>query len=264
MTRAFLDIKSKASSGRVVVELFDEKAPRAVENFLALCKGVERDGRQLCYKNTQFHRVVAPEFLVQGGDMPGTIFGGHFEDENLGWNGLEEPGYLCMANENTPNTNGSQFFITLVPTPWLKNSVTVFGRVIRGMAVIAELYKVKVDDEDRPLPGEEVAIERCGEVLYRKKQPSESQIPQVSKEPEPQLPEELDPSTNLREHTKRNKHDKFERRDSHGRRDTYRSERQESGRLSPPKKPRMDDGGVILKGRGKMKYEERRSQYRTR
>ena len=120
----------KTSKGDIVVELFADKAPKTVNNFVFLA----RDG---FYDNTTFHRVIKP-FMVQGGDPTGTGMGGpgyKFADEfhpSLRHSG---PGILSMANAG-PNTNGSQFFITHVATPHLDNHHAVFGKVIEGMDVL--------------------------------------------------------------------------------------------------------------------------------
>jgi cyclophilin family peptidyl-prolyl cis-trans isomerase len=116
--------------GDISVKLFDKKVPRTVNNFVFLA-------RQGFYDDTIFHRVIM-NFMVQGGDPTGTGAGGpgyNFKDEfdkDLKHN---KPGILSMANAG-PNTNGSQFFITHVPTPWLDGKHSVFGEVVDGMDVI--------------------------------------------------------------------------------------------------------------------------------
>ncbi|MFZ1794125.1 MAG: peptidylprolyl isomerase [Anaerolineae bacterium] len=120
----------KTSKGEIVVELFADKAPQTVNNFVFLA-------REGFYNDTTFHRVIK-DFMVQGGDPTGTGRGGpgyRFADEfhpTLKHNG---PGILSMANAG-PGTNGSQFFITHVETSWLDNKHTVFGKVIKGMDVV--------------------------------------------------------------------------------------------------------------------------------
>ena len=145
--------------GDLKVELFCEDAPRTCENFLALCASEY-------YDNTSFHRNMKG-FMIQGGDPTGTgrggasIWGGKFEDEitrDLKHTGA---GIICMANSG-PNTNGSQFYITLAPTPWLDGKHTIFGRVSAGITTVARLGKVRTDARDKP--AEEVKIMRC-EVL---------------------------------------------------------------------------------------------------
>ena len=137
--------------GAIAVELFDEDAPKTVDNFLKLA----RDG---FYNGVIFHRVI-PDFMIQGGDPTGTGRGGPgytFEDE---FNDHKvERGALAMANAG-PNTNGSQFFIvTADACPWLDGKHTVFGRVTGGMDVIDDISAVDTDGADKPR--QDVVIER--------------------------------------------------------------------------------------------------------
>ncbi len=116
--------------GDIVVRLYADKAPRTVNNFVFLA-------RQGFYDNTIFHRVIAG-FMAQGGDPTGTGRGGpgyRFPDEFHPDLKHDRPGVLSMANAG-PNTNGSQFFITHAPTPWLDGRHSVFGQVIEGMDVV--------------------------------------------------------------------------------------------------------------------------------
>lgn len=131
-----IDPKKKYSAtlstdkGDIVVELFAEKAPNTVNNFVFLA-------REGFYDGTIFHRVIA-NFMAQGGDPTGTGRGGpgyRFLDEFNPLLRHDKPGVLSMANAG-PNTNGSQFFITHVPTPWLDGKHSVFGQVIQGMDVL--------------------------------------------------------------------------------------------------------------------------------
>jgi peptidyl-prolyl cis-trans isomerase B (cyclophilin B) len=118
------------SRGRIVCELFAKDAPKTVNNFVFLA----RDG---FYDGTVFHRVIA-DFMIQGGDPTGTGRGGpgyRFEDETKNNANRHARGVLSMANAG-PNTNGSQFFITHVETPWLDGKHTVFGRVLSGLEVV--------------------------------------------------------------------------------------------------------------------------------
>jgi peptidyl-prolyl cis-trans isomerase B (cyclophilin B) len=137
--------------GAIAVELFDDDAPKTVENFRKLVGEGFYDG-------VIFHRVI-PEFMIQGGDPTGTGTGGPgytFEDE---FNEHKvERGALAMANAG-PNTNGSQFFIvTTESAPWLDGKHTVFGRVIEGMDVVDTISEVDTDASDKP--SEPVVIER--------------------------------------------------------------------------------------------------------
>jgi cyclophilin family peptidyl-prolyl cis-trans isomerase len=136
--------------GAIAIELFDDDAPKTVENFLKLA----RDG---FYNGVIFHRVI-PDFMVQGGDPTGTGSGGpgyQFEDE-FNDNKVVR-GALAMANAG-PNTNGSQFFIvTTEAASWLDGKHTVFGRVTDGMDVVDTISALETDARDRPR--EDVAIE---------------------------------------------------------------------------------------------------------
>jgi peptidyl-prolyl cis-trans isomerase B (cyclophilin B) len=139
------------SKGAIDVELFDEDAPKTVENFVKLAE----DG---FYDGVIFHRVI-PDFMIQGGDPTGTGRGGPgytFEDE---FNQHKvDRGALAMANAG-PNTNGSQFFIvTAGATPWLDGKHTVFGRVTDGMDVVDAISNAERDGRDKP--HEDVAIQR--------------------------------------------------------------------------------------------------------
>jgi len=119
--------------GKIVIELFASKVPKTVNNFVFLC-------RQGFYNSTIFHRVIN-DFMVQGGDPTGTGMGGpgyKFEDEFDSSLIHNKPGMLSMANAG-PNTNGSQFFITHVPTPWLNGKHAVFGQVKEGMDVVMSI-----------------------------------------------------------------------------------------------------------------------------
>jgi len=139
------------SKGAIAVELFDDDAPKTVENF----KKLARDG---FYDGVIFHRVI-PDFMIQGGDPTGTGSGGpgyKFEDE---FNEHKvERGALAMANAG-PNTNGSQFFIvTADSAPWLDGKHTVFGRVTDGMDAVDAISEVDRDSRDKPR--DDVTIER--------------------------------------------------------------------------------------------------------
>ena len=137
--------------GAIALELFDDDAPKTVENFLKL----SRDG---FYDGVIFHRVI-PDFMIQGGDPTGTGSGGpgyQFEDE-FNDNKVVR-GALAMANAG-PNTNGSQFFIVTTPAAsWLDGKHTVFGRVTDGMEVVDAISALETDARDRPR--QDVVIER--------------------------------------------------------------------------------------------------------
>jgi cyclophilin family peptidyl-prolyl cis-trans isomerase len=137
--------------GAIALELFDDDAPKTVDNFVKLA----RDG---FYDGVIFHRVI-PDFMIQGGDPTGTGSGGpgyQFEDEIN--DHKVERGALAMANAG-PNTNGSQFFIvTTQAAPWLDGKHTVFGRVTDGMDVVDTISDLDTDARDRPRT--DVVIER--------------------------------------------------------------------------------------------------------
>jgi cyclophilin family peptidyl-prolyl cis-trans isomerase len=138
--------------GPIELELFDGDAPKTVDNFQKL----SRDG---FYDGLIFHRVIA-DFMIQGGCPHGTGTGGpgyQFEDEVVGPRRFDRPGYLAMANAG-PNTNGSQFFITQVPTPWLDGKHTIFGEVVDGMEVVGAIASSRRDARDRPL--EDLRLDR--------------------------------------------------------------------------------------------------------
>jgi cyclophilin family peptidyl-prolyl cis-trans isomerase len=123
----------KTDKGDIKVKLFADKTPNTVNNFVFLA-------RQGFYDGTIFHRVIS-DFMAQGGDPTGTGMGGpgyRFADEFYPSLKHDRPGVLSMANAG-PNTNGSQFFITHVPTPWLDNKHSVFGQVIDGMKVLLSI-----------------------------------------------------------------------------------------------------------------------------
>lgn len=129
------------NKGEILAELYHEKTPLTVANFAGLAEGVlQNDVTPLgtpYYNDLSFHRVI-PDFMVQGGDPTGTGRGGpgyRFRDEFDSSLRHDTPGILSMANAG-PGTNGSQFFITHVPTPWLDGKHTVFGKVVSGQDVV--------------------------------------------------------------------------------------------------------------------------------
>ena len=138
----------KTSMGTITLRFFPKQAPMAVANF----KGLAAKGY---YDGITFHRVM-DNFMIQGGDPTGTgysgdsLWGGKFQDEFSPSLRFDHPGVLAMANSG-PGTNGSQFFITQVPTPHLNDKHTIFGEVIEGMDVVNAICKVRTDDKNKPM-----------------------------------------------------------------------------------------------------------------
>ena len=148
------------SEGNFTIRLFDEEAPRTVENFVGLAEGTKewtdprtnRKVRQPYYDGVIFHRVI-DGFMIQGGDPLGQGIGGPgytFADEFHARLRHNKAGILSMANRG-PNTNGGQFFITLGPTPHLDDRHTVFGEVVAGMDVVRKIGSTPTGDRDRPI-----------------------------------------------------------------------------------------------------------------
>jgi peptidyl-prolyl cis-trans isomerase A (cyclophilin A) len=148
------------TEGKITVRLFDDDAPITVKNFIELAEGAKEwvhpstreKSRNKLYDGTIFHRVI-PDFMIQGGDPAGNGMGGpgyRFQDETKGSpHRFDKPGKLAMANAG-PNTNGSQFFITVAPTPWLTGNHTIFGEVVDGQDVVVAISKVARNAQDKP------------------------------------------------------------------------------------------------------------------
>ncbi len=161
------------SEGTIVCRLFEKEAPKTVANFVELAEGKRewthplsrKKSNDRLYDGTIFHRVI-PNFMIQGGDPAGSGMGGpgyQFEDETKGSpHKFDKPGKLAMANAG-PNTNGSQFFITVAPTQWLTGNHTIFGEVVEGQDVVEKIVNTPRGRNDKPnkdVKIESVAIER--------------------------------------------------------------------------------------------------------
>jgi cyclophilin family peptidyl-prolyl cis-trans isomerase len=158
-------------AGKIEMELFHRDVPETAENFRCLCTGEEGttdEGALLHYKGSRIHRVI-PEFMLQGGDFTrGNGTGGRsiydgdkFKDEPRGLQMRHtKPGLLSMANAG-PNSNGSQFFITTVPTPWLDGKHVIFGMVTSGMDVVKAIEALGSESGQ---PAKEIKIEMCGQL----------------------------------------------------------------------------------------------------
>jgi peptidyl-prolyl cis-trans isomerase A (cyclophilin A) len=163
------------TEGKITVRLFETDAPITVKNFIELAEGAKewthpvtrQKSTARLFDGTIFHRVIK-DFMIQGGDPAGTGMGGpgyRFQDETKGSpHQFDKPGKLAMANAG-PNTNGSQFFITVVPTPWLNGKHTIFGEVVEGQEIATRISLGPGGGQDKPhkpVVLESVVIERVG------------------------------------------------------------------------------------------------------
>src|SRR5512146_2946105 len=163
----------ETSEGNITCRLFEKDAPKTTKNFIDLAEGKRswkdsvsgKGGDGPLYSGTIFHRVI-PDFMIQGGDPSGTGMGGpgyKFEDVTKGSpHKFDKPGKLAMAKAG-PNTNGSQFFVTVAPTTWLTGNHTIFGEVVEGQDIAVKISQVPRGAQDRPKKDvvlEKVTIER--------------------------------------------------------------------------------------------------------
>jgi peptidyl-prolyl cis-trans isomerase A (cyclophilin A) len=162
----------KTSEGTIVCKLFEKEAPKTVANFVELAEGkrewthpvTRAKSSDKLYDGTIFHRVI-PDFMIQGGDPAANGMGGpgyKFEDETKGSpRRFDKKGKLAMANAG-PNTNGSQFFVTVAATEWLTGKHTIFGEVVEGQEIADKISKVSArsDKPVKPVVLESVTIER--------------------------------------------------------------------------------------------------------
>jgi len=172
LPQVFFDITIGGEpAGRIVFQLRADVTPKTCENFRALCTGEKGEGtstgKALHFQGCPFHRVIKG-FMLQGGDFSNqngtggeSIYGEKFEDENFELKHTK-PGLLSMANSG-PGTNGSQFFITTVPTPHLDGKHVAFGEVLEGMEIVTQVENLKTSPEDKP--ESDVIISACGELL---------------------------------------------------------------------------------------------------
>ncbi|GAB0087288.1 Peptidyl-prolyl cis-trans isomerase [Sergentomyia squamirostris] len=163
-SQVYMDIFHEGKSlGRLTIGLFGEDSPKTVRNFRKIClKGINNRS----YNGTTFHRVIS-KFMIQGGDIVSgdgqgsvSIYGKTFDDENLNIDHTG-PGFLGMANRG-PNTNGCQFYITTIATPWLNGKHTIFGKVVDGQGIVHKIEHVRTNSDDVPL--KPVRVKRCGNV----------------------------------------------------------------------------------------------------
>ncbi|KAJ2685335.1 Peptidyl-prolyl cis-trans isomerase [Coemansia spiralis] len=169
LPRVFFKVSAAGKPlGKIVMELRKDVAPKTAENFRVLCTGEQGFG----YKGSPFHRVI-PQFMLQGGDFTNqngtggkSIYGNKFDDENFKL-AHDKPGLLSMANAGK-NTNGSQFFITTVPCPWLDGRHVVFGSVVEGMNVVKE---IETHGSQSGKTSAKLIIDECGEESADEKKP---------------------------------------------------------------------------------------------
>ncbi|PLN80739.1 peptidyl-prolyl cis-trans isomerase D [Aspergillus taichungensis] len=193
--RVFFDVQiGNQKTGRIAIELFNDVVPKTAENFRALCtgeKGVGKQGKPLSFKDSIFHRVIK-QFMIQGGDFTAfngtggeSIYGEKFPDENFDLK-HDRPFLLSMANSG-PGTNGSQFFITTVPTPHLDGKHVVFGEVINGKSVVRKIENMPTSADK---PSTDVTIVDCGELTGSDYDEADKQVPDATGDPFEDFPDD--------------------------------------------------------------------------
>jgi len=197
-SRVFFDITiGNKEAGRITFELYDDVVPKTAENFRCLCtgeKGKGKVGKPLSYKGSTFHRVIK-QFMIQGGDFTAgngtggeSIYGTKFDDENFDFK-HEKPFLLSMANAG-PGTNGSQFFVTTVPTPHLDGKHVVFGEVLSGKSIVRNIENQPTQGGDKP--AKEVVISNCGELSGDEAVAADKKAPDSTGDPYEDFPEDQD------------------------------------------------------------------------
>ncbi|EHY55445.1 Peptidyl-prolyl cis-trans isomerase D [Exophiala dermatitidis] len=194
--RVYFDIEiGGRKEGRIVFELFSDVVPKTAENFRALCtgeKGIGKSGKPLSYKGSIFHRVIK-SFMIQGGDFTNfngtggeSIYGEKFDDENFELK-HDRPFLLSMANSG-PGTNGSQFFITTVPTPHLDGKHVVFGEVLNGKNIVRKIENLPTQS-DKPVGGDVVVVD-CGQLEGENYEKATEKAPDATGDPYEDFPED--------------------------------------------------------------------------
>ncbi|KAL4781472.1 cyclophilin-like domain-containing protein [Aspergillus varians] len=193
--RVFFEIQiGQQNAGRIALELFNDVVPKTADNFRALCtgeKGVGKQGKPLSFKGSIFHRVIK-QFMIQGGDFTAfngtggeSIYGEKFPDENFDLK-HDRPFLLSMANSG-PGTNGSQFFITTVPTPHLDGKHVVFGEVLNGKSLVRKIENLPTQADK---PQADVTIVDCGELSGDDYENADKKAPDATGDPYEDFPDD--------------------------------------------------------------------------